>query len=391
LEETTVKIAIVGAGTIGADLTRKLSALGHQVSVANSRGADTLADLAAETGAIPADLADVARGAEVVILALPTKSIPDLPQKLLAGAARNVVVVDLTNYAPRQRDGLIAEIENGEIESRWTEGQIGHPVVKALNTLGARQLAELGTEVAAERIALPVAGDDQGAKGLVTELIDELGFDVVDTGGLDESWRQQPGSPVFSTALDAAGVERGLAAADPERPEAWRAVDGAEHRAHIHDPFFHVGFVVRDLSTAMDELSTVLGTRWRPIVEARVPFVGEEGEVEIDVRTVYSTGGPPAIELIEAVPGSVLAGSGEMSFHHLGVWTEDLERSSGDLTRSGWPCAATVAGADGKPNRFTLQQTPHGFFVELFDVAAARYPDLLPDRTGGIDYRSLTA
>jgi 8-hydroxy-5-deazaflavin:NADPH oxidoreductase len=386
LEETTVKIAIVGAGTIGADLTRKLSALGHQVSVANSRGADTLADLAAETGAIPADLADVARGAEVVILALPTKSIPDLPQKLLAGAAPNVVVVDLTNYAPRQRDGLIAEIENGEIESRWTEGQIGHPVVKALNTLGARQLAGLGTEIAAERIALPVAGDDPGAKGLVAGLIDELGFDVVDAGGLDESWRQQPGSPVFTSALDAAAVERGLAAADPERPEAWRAVDGAENGAHIHDPFFHVGFVVRDLSTAMNELSTVLGTRWRPIVEARVPFVGEGGEVEIDVRTVYSTGGPPAIELIEAVPGSVLAGAGagEMSFHHLGVWTEDLEESSTHLTECDWPCVATVAGADGKPNRFTLQQTRHGFFVELFDVAAARYPDLLPDRTGGL-------
>jgi len=373
-----MKIAIVGAGTIGAYLTRKLSALGHQVSVANSRGADTLADLAAETGAIPADLADVATGAEVVVLALPTKSIPDLPQKLLAGAAPNVVVVDLTNYAPRQRDGLIAEIENGEIESRWTEGQIGHPVVKALNTLGARQLVELGTEVRAERVALPVAGDDQGAKELVEGLVDELGFNPVDAGGLDESWRQQPGSPVFTTALDAAAVERGLAAADPERPEAWRAVDAAEHGAHIHDPFFHVGFVVRDLSTAMNELSTLLGTRWRSIVEARIPFVGKEGEVEIDVRTVYSAGGPPAIELIEAVPDSVLAGAGEMSFHHLGVWTEDLERSSGDLTRCGWPCAATVAGADGKPNRFTLQQTPHGFFIELFDVAAARYPDLLP-------------
>jgi predicted dinucleotide-binding enzyme len=185
-----VKIAIVGAGTIGADLTRKLSALGHQVSVAKSRGADTLADLAAETGAIPADLADVARGAEVVVLALPTKSIPDLPQKLLAGAAPNVVVVDLTNYAPRQRDGLIAEIENGEIESRWTEGQVGHPVVNALNTLDAGQLAELGTQVRAERIALPVAGDDQGAKELVTGLVDELGFDVVDAG----DWMNPGGS-----------------------------------------------------------------------------------------------------------------------------------------------------------------------------------------------------
>jgi predicted dinucleotide-binding enzyme len=219
-----VKIAVIGAGSIGANLTRKFSAVGHQVSVANSRGADTLAELGAETGAVAADLADVAAGAEVVILALPTKSFPDLPDGFLAAAASNAVVVDPSNYVPRQRDGLIAEIEKGTIESRWTEAQIGHPVVKAFNTLNARQLADLGTDVRAGRIALPVAGDDQTAKDLVIGLIDEIGFDGVDAGGLDESWRQQPGSPVFTNALDVGGVERALAAADRERPEAWRAV-----------------------------------------------------------------------------------------------------------------------------------------------------------------------
>ncbi len=71
------------------------------------------------------------------------------------------------------------------------------------------------------RIALPVAGDDEGAKAVIMHLIDELGFDAVDAGSLDESWRQQPGSPVYTTDLDADGVRRALAEASPQRSPQW--------------------------------------------------------------------------------------------------------------------------------------------------------------------------
>jgi predicted dinucleotide-binding enzyme len=54
-------------------------------------------------------------------------------------------------------------------------------------------------------------------------LIDELGFDPVDAGTLDDSWKQQPGTPVYATNLDAAGVRRALAEARPERPAGFRA------------------------------------------------------------------------------------------------------------------------------------------------------------------------
>jgi predicted dinucleotide-binding enzyme len=76
---------------------------------------------------------------------------------------------------------------------------------------------------AAGRIALPVAGDDRAAKAIVLRLVDELGFDGVDAGGIDESWRQQPGTPVYATDFDADGVRRALSEAKNERSAEWRA------------------------------------------------------------------------------------------------------------------------------------------------------------------------
>jgi 8-hydroxy-5-deazaflavin:NADPH oxidoreductase len=77
------------------------------------------------------------------------------------------------------------------------------------------------------RIALPVAGDDAAAKAVVLKLVDELGFDGVDAGGLDESWRQQPGSPVYTKDLDADGVRRALSEAGKDRTPAWRGTSNS--------------------------------------------------------------------------------------------------------------------------------------------------------------------
>jgi 8-hydroxy-5-deazaflavin:NADPH oxidoreductase len=218
-----MNIGIIGAGHIGGTLVRRLTALGHEVAVANSRGPETLANLARDTGARAVTVEQAAKGKDLVVVTIPEKSVPELPKGLF-GDATETVVVDTGNYYPRQRDGRIDDIERGTPESRWVERQLGHPVVKAFNNIFARHLLEGGKPKGAKgRIALPVAGDDPRAKQVVIDLVDQLGFDGVDAGSLDESWRQQPATPVYTTDLDADGVRRALREAKRERPAEFRA------------------------------------------------------------------------------------------------------------------------------------------------------------------------
>lgn len=229
-----MRIGIMGAGNIGGTLTRRLAALGHQVSVANSRGPETLRGLAVETGAHPVPAADAVRNQDVVVLTIPMQRVADLPADLFA-ATGDAVVVDTNNYYPRQRDGRVEEIEDGLVESRWVELRIGRPVTKAFNNIYADHLLNNGMPPGAPgRIALPVAGDDERAKAVVRQLVDDLGFDAVDAGGLDESWRQQPGTPVYATDLDVDGLRAGLAGASAERTSDWRA--SAESPGTYLDP-----------------------------------------------------------------------------------------------------------------------------------------------------------
>jgi predicted dinucleotide-binding enzyme len=219
-----MKIGIIGAGNIGGALTRRFTALGHEVSVANSRGPESLADLARETGAKPVSVEEAARAGEVVVVTIPESKIPDLPKDLFAGVPDSVVVIDTGNYYPKQRDGKIEGIEAGTPESKWVQQQLGRPVIKAFNNIYARHLQENGKPKGSPgRIALPVAGDDARAKQIVMQLVDDLGFDPVVAGGLDESWRQQPGSPGYAQDFDAKKLRQALADADPVRRPEWRA------------------------------------------------------------------------------------------------------------------------------------------------------------------------
>ena len=217
-----MKIGIIGAGHIGGTLARRLSALGHDVSIANSRGPESLAGLEKETGVKAVTVPEAARGKDIVIVTIPEKSVLDLPRDLFAGDD-HVVVVDTGNYYP-QRDGRIAVIEDGTPESQWVAQQIGHTVIKAFNTIYAKHLMERGRGAdQSGRIALPIAGDDAAAKSIVMRLIDELGFDAVDTGRLADSWKQQPGTPIYGTDLSSEAAERALAAASRTRPLEFRA------------------------------------------------------------------------------------------------------------------------------------------------------------------------
>jgi predicted dinucleotide-binding enzyme len=208
-----MRIGVIGAGNLGGTLARRLHSAGHEVTVANARGPQSLAALTAETG-VKADTVDAAaRDSDVVVLAVPVAAVPNLP----AEAFRGKIVIDADNYYP-ERDGDIPDVADLSLtSSRWTAAHLpGARVVKAFNTIYAQMLMDGGRRQGEEgRIALPVAADDPAAKRTVMTIVDELGFDPVDSGALDESWRQQPGTPVHGTRHDAEGVRRGLASARP--------------------------------------------------------------------------------------------------------------------------------------------------------------------------------
>lgn len=223
-----MKIGIIGAGQIGGVLARRFRELGHDVKIANSRGPQTLADLEHATGAIAVTVPEAVIDVALVIVTIPEARVPDLPPGLFDAVPEDVVVVDTGNYYPRERDGRIASIEEGVTESQWVAQQLGRPVVKAFNTIYADHLGRAGVHATSRgRTALPVAGDDPNAKAAVLKLIDQLGFDGVDAGTLAESWRQQPGTPVYTTDCDLEGVRQGLLDASRERQARWRATDAS--------------------------------------------------------------------------------------------------------------------------------------------------------------------
>lgn len=219
-----MRIGIIGAGNIGGTLARHLVKLGHQVSIANSRGPESLTTFAAEIGARAVSVVEAAKAGDIVIISIPTKAVTDLPKQLFANVPSNVVVIDTGNYFPELRDGRIDAIERGMLDSQWVAQQIGHPVIKAFNNIVAKSLHEKGVpQGTSGRIALPVAGDSSDAKAVVLRLVDELGFDPVDGGVLDDSWRQQPGAPAYCRDLEASTLRRTLAEADRSRIAQYRA------------------------------------------------------------------------------------------------------------------------------------------------------------------------
>jgi predicted dinucleotide-binding enzyme len=221
--EDSMKIGIVGAGHIGGTLATHFTRLGHKVRIANSRGPSTLKEVEEETGAEASTIEDALRDAELVVVTIPMKRVPELPRNLFQGLSEPVVVVDTCNYYPDSRDGTILSLEGKMPESAWVAQQIGHSVVKAFNNIMAPLLASRGLPSGAkDRIALPVAGDEPRAKEMVMQLVNAIGFDPVDAGGIADSWRQQPGMPVYCTNLDREGVQEGLLRADRSRLEEMR-------------------------------------------------------------------------------------------------------------------------------------------------------------------------
>ncbi|WP_367859694.1 NADPH-dependent F420 reductase [Pseudomonas brassicacearum] len=211
-----MKIGIIGAGNIGATLARKLAACGHEVKLANSKGPQSIQNLANEIGVQAVTKEEAVSEVDVVILSIPFAKYPDLKQTL-SNAPEKVVVIDTSNYYPG-RDGAIKEVDDGKPESVWVSEQIGRPVVKAWNAVLAATLADKGQPAGSlARIALPVAGNDIKAEAIAQDLVEDTGFTALAAGSLESSWHQQPGTPAYCTELTLPELKSALCAADKMR------------------------------------------------------------------------------------------------------------------------------------------------------------------------------
>lgn len=206
-------IAIIGAGRIGGTIAGRVSFAGHEVRIANSRGPESIRELASARGATAHFAADAVDGADVVITSVPFPRLPGL-RDALALAPADAVFIDTSNYFAF-KDGDIEGVGEGQVESEWVGGQLGRNIIKAWNNILAGSFASKSTPSGSpDRIALAVAGDDQRHKAIAMELVDTTGFDAVDAGSIAESWRQQPGTPAYCTDLNAEELGRALRAAD---------------------------------------------------------------------------------------------------------------------------------------------------------------------------------
>ncbi len=247
-----MKIGIIGAGEIGGTLIRQYARAGHGVKMANASGTGKLKSLALETGASAATLADVVTDVDVIVITIPLIGILKLPQRLLKNVPANTPIIDTCNYYPI-RDGIIEDIENGMPESVWVSNQLQRPVIKAYNSIFSRSLINSGLpKGTASRLALPVSGDDKQSKDLVSTLVDDSGFDSLDYGSLQDSWRQQPGSPVYCTDLTLTQLKKSIEKARKELlserrelglkfilshdPELWR--DNVKYNRIIYESDF---------------------------------------------------------------------------------------------------------------------------------------------------------
>ncbi|SDM25379.1 hypothetical protein SAMN04488084_1054 [Pedobacter antarcticus] len=205
-----MKIGIIGTGAIGGTIAKKMVGAGHEVSVTSSAKFDQVEKRAHELGALPSTLEALVKEVDVVILAVPTIAIPNLPKTLFDEVPQGTIIVDTSNYYPF-RDADIEEIKNGKVESIWVSEQIGRPVIKAFNNLLAETLISGGKPQGTKgRVAMAISGDDIQAKNIISGLIDEAGFDVVDAGDLQSSWRHQPGTPAYCTELNTKELKQAL-------------------------------------------------------------------------------------------------------------------------------------------------------------------------------------
>jgi 8-hydroxy-5-deazaflavin:NADPH oxidoreductase len=190
-------IGFIGSGRIGGTVARLAAAAGYRVVLSNSRGPQTLQDLVGEIGPLASagTAEQAAEQGDIVVVAVPLRAYRDVPAAPLAGKT----VIDANNYYP-ERDGHISDLDDASVtSSELLQRHLpGARVVKAFNNIYYRHLLALARPHGApDRSALLIAADDPEARTAVTEFLDAIGYDTVESGTLAESGRQEPGSAAY--------------------------------------------------------------------------------------------------------------------------------------------------------------------------------------------------
>jgi len=214
-----MKFGIIGAGPIGASISKKLINNGHDVKIADARDIEHLKGK--DIAGTPVNVKEVITNIDVLLLSLPLHVMPSI-RHIVDQVGDEVIIADTSNYYPF-RDNEIEEIENGMVESVWVSKQLGRPIIKAFSNQLAYTLENKGTpEGTTGRIAMAIAGDNPAQKQLIIDVVNELGFDAVDGGSLSDSWREQPGTPAYCTELTKEELLEALKKADKEKAPVLR-------------------------------------------------------------------------------------------------------------------------------------------------------------------------
>jgi len=237
-----MKITVIGAGAIGGNLARRLSGAGHDVLVSDARGPEAVTKEVLAAGARAVEVADSVHDRDVIVLAVPFSVQTDLAA-VLADVPTEAIVVDTSNYYPFMM-GPVEAVDNGQVESAWSQEQLGRPIVKAWNAALAPTQRERALPAGdPDRVAIPVAADSEEQRRTVMGLVNDTGFDPLDAGVIAESWRQQPGTPAYCTELGLDDLRTALASADRETRAAtrdrimahWASVDAQPSRQEMVD------------------------------------------------------------------------------------------------------------------------------------------------------------
>jgi len=195
--KTSVKIATLGSGRVGSAIGTAWAKAGHQVMF-SSRNPDNLKDLVAQAGpnAKAGTVADAVKFADVVLLAVPYKAMPDLAKEHGAALAKKDLVFDANNPFP-DRDGEVANAVIAKGAGLYVAELLpGAKIVRAFNAIGAARMGQGSPREDGKKTGMPIAGNDPKAIALAEDLIRELGYEPVLVGNLEFGKHLRPREPL---------------------------------------------------------------------------------------------------------------------------------------------------------------------------------------------------